>query len=133
MDMYIPVSPAELIDKLTILEIKLREITDEVKHMNVQNEYDLLQETLTKKITISGELLESFFSLKQELHSINKRIWDSENDVRKFWNDDVRFIAEAKQSHFYNDERSRIKRAINSLLGSTIIEEKSHPEYEHTV
>ena len=133
MIVEIPVSPGELVDKLTILEIKLKEITDTTKLVNIQSEYSLLQETLTQKITISEELLEAFLSLKEELLAVNKRIWDSENEVREFWNDDARFIAGAKQSHFYNDERSRIKRAISSLLGSTIIEEKSHPKYEHTV
>lgn len=133
MQVSVPISPGELVDKLTILEIKLVEITDETKLVNIQSEYALLHVAMTEKITISEELLEAFTSLKQELRLINKKIWDSENDIREFWNDDIRFIERAKESHFYNDERARIKRAISSLLGSAILEEKSHPKYEHIV
>jgi hypothetical protein len=127
MQILIPVSPGELIDKITILEIKLSEITDAVKLQNVQDELHLLNEVLEVKIVASDTLQ----ALHDELRAINKKIWDTENDVREFWNDDVKFLEAARGSHYQNDERARVKRAINTLLGSTIIEEKSHPKYEH--
>lgn len=133
MNISIPVSPGEMLDKLTILEIKLEEITDETKLANIQSEYALLQEALVQNVSVPEESLDAFSALREELLVINKKIWDSENDIREFWKDDVRFIAAAKQSHFYNDERARVKRAINNLLGSSIVEEKSHPKYEHTI
>lgn len=129
MDIYIPVSPAELMDKLTILEIKLREITDADKLKNIHQEHSLLAEICTKELPVSSELS----VLKEKLLFANQKIWESENDVREFWNDNERFIAGAKQSHFYNDERAEVKREINTLLGTNIIEEKSHPKYEHNV
>ena len=124
-----PVSHGELIDKITILEIKMVEIHDAEKLVNVKRELRLLTEVLQKEVTSSEKLTE----LHIELRSINKKIWDTENDVREFWNDDVKFLAAARGSHFENDARARVKREINQLLGSTIIEEKSHPKYEHTV
>ena len=123
----IPISPAELIDKLTILEIKLAEIEDEKKLSNIQHEYSLLLRVYSDEVQESPELL----TLRQRLFDTNKMIWDSENHVRKFWNDDKEFNVGAKQSHFYNDERAKIKQEINELLESNIIEEKSHPEYKH--
>jgi hypothetical protein len=129
MEILIPVSPGELIDKITILEIKQREITDEAKLVNVRAELALLSQVYAKEISESDELTQ----LKEQLLTANKKVWESENDVREFWQDEVKFNAGAKQSHFYNDERMKAKRAINDLLGSTIIEVKSHPKYEHTV
>jgi hypothetical protein len=129
MEILAPISPGELIDKMTILEIKLVEITDSAKLKNIQAEYDFLSGVFQKEIVCTDELL----TLKEELRTTNKKIWESENDVRAFWNDDALFNKGAKQSHFYNDERAKIKRQINELLGSSIIEEKSHPKYEHKI
>lgn len=126
--MYVttPISPGELIDKITVLEIKSTEITDESKLVNVRTELGLLTE-VAKSLPESGELK----ALWSDLGHINKLIWDSENDIREFWNDDAKFLKGARDSHFNNDERARLKRRINELCGSTIIEEKSHPAYEH--
>lgn len=129
MHILTPVSPGELIDKITILEIKRTEISDAAKLVNVQNEYDVLQQILIQNVPVSDELQK----LKEELRTVNKKIWDSENDIRAHWNEDMEFLAASRQSHFYNDERARLKRAINDVLGSTIIEEKSHPTYEHKI
>lgn len=128
MILHVQVSPGELIDKLTILEIKMEEIHDTKKLVNVERELTLLLDVMKKELPPSEELTR----LHTELRIINKKIWDTENDVREFWNDDAKFLAGARGSHFYNDERARVKREINQLLGSTIIEEKSHPKYEHT-
>jgi hypothetical protein len=127
MFIQIPVSPAELIDKITILEIKIEEFDDEIKRKNVSTELELLRTILESQL-ISGDTLSKLYT---ELRIVNKKIWDTENDVRKFWDDEMRFQHAARESHYNNDERARIKKEINKLLGSLIIEEKSHPKYEH--
>ncbi len=126
MNILVPISPGELIDKITILEIKLSEITDPVKLENIKKELALLMEVQNREIPRSEELAE----LHTTLRAVNKKIWDSENDVREFWNEDALFLKASRGSHFNNDERARVKRAINELLGSGIMEEKSHPKYE---
>lgn len=126
MQILIPCSLGELIDKITILEIKLSEISDAAKIENIKKELSLLTEVLNREVPHSEELE----ALHTELRAINKKIWDTENDVRQFWNEDARFLKASRGSHFNNDERARVKRAINELLGSGIMEEKSHPKYE---
>ncbi len=127
MHILIPVAAGELVDKLTILEIKLAEVKEAEKLKNIQKEYDLLMEVYRKEISPSAEL----DRLYKELLESNKKEWDHENDVREFWNDDAIFLAGARATHYQNDVRARLKREINELLGSTIMEEKSHPKYEH--
>lgn len=126
MQILIPCSPGELIDKITILEIKLSEITDVAKIENIKKELSLLTEVLDREVPRSDTLE----VLHTELRTANKKIWDTENDVRQFWNEDALFLKASRGSHFNNDERARVKRAINELLGSGIMEEKSHPKYE---
>lgn len=123
----IPISPGELIDRITILEIKQKAITDETKLKNVNYELS----TLLQVDLRGGNKADELKKLHTKLREVNQNIWDSENDVREFWNDDAKFAAAARNSHFYNDERAKLKREINELLGSKIIEEKSHPKYEH--
>jgi Family of unknown function (DUF6165) len=129
MSMHIqtPCSPGEVIDKITILEIKLAMMSDETKRKNLKDEHALLTEALESIVTLSPEVL----ALKDELACINRSIWDSEDAVRAHWNDDAKFLEGARNSHYMNDERAKVKRKINELLGSVIIEEKSHPKYEH--
>lgn len=127
MVLRVQVSPGELIDKITILEIKMKEIHDAEKLMNVEREFELLLDVMEKELPLSEELSQ----LHSELRLINKKIWDTENDVREFWNDDAKFIVATRSSHYENDQRARVKMEINQLLGSSIIEEKSHPKYEH--
>lgn len=129
MHILIPTSPGELIDKITILEVKLSEFSDVVKIANVKNELELLVKVMDQELERSSVLDD----LRAELKSVNKKIWDTENDVREFWNDDERFIEAARSSHYNNDERARVKSMINELLGSKILEEKSHPKYTHEV
>jgi len=121
------VSPGELIDKISILELKLQEFTDVHKIENVKSELEFLDRILKSELQES----EALIALHTELRSVNKSIWDSENDVREYWDDEKRFNEAARNSHYKNDERARLKREINDLLGSKIIEEKSHPKYEH--
>lgn len=127
MQILTPVSPGELVDKITILEIKMEEISDVEKRVNIERELTLLLEVMKKELPLSEELTR----LHTELRLINKKIWDTENDVREFWNDDAKFIIATRGSHFENDKRARVKKEINQFLGSGIIEEKSHPKYEH--
>lgn len=127
MQILTPISPGELIDKITILEIKMEEIHDAEKIVHVERELILLTEVIKRELPASEKLTE----LHLELRTINKKIWDTENDVREFWNDDQKFLNAARASHFENDARARVKREINQLLGSSINEVKSHPAYEH--
>lgn len=129
MQILVPVSVGELVDKITILEIKLAEIKDEAKLKNVQYEYDLLMEVYKKEVPQSSEL----DRLHKELYVSNRKEWDHENDVRAHWNDDAIFLKGARDTHYQNDIRARLKREINDLMGSSIVEEKSHPKYEHKV
>lgn len=119
----IPVSPAELIDKITILEIKNERIADEAKLSAVRNELTLLNAEYAKlKSTAEIE------KLKSELKKANEDIWDGEEAVRKDWDDDAKFLAASRTSHSGNDRRFHIKRQINELLSSGITEVKSHQQ-----
>ena len=127
-EIKVPVSPGELIDKLTILEIKAANITDATKLANVNVELKLLQETWRgsdfAKVNIDAEW--------KQLRDINKKLWDIEDDIRdkererKF---DQEFIELARAVYVTNDERAAVKKVINTKLGSKIVEEKSYAKY----
>lgn len=115
----IPVSHGELVDKITILEIKMENIKDETALKNIENELNLL-----KKFEVS-----SVQSLKEQLKDINKIIWDTEDELHRIEKTEVfddNFIKFARKAYSTNDERARIKKEINKLLGSAILEEKSY-------
>lgn len=121
----IPVSYGELVDKLTILEIKLANITDNSKHKNVRVEYNLL---LSKYQSIANKTLDQYNQLKD----INQKLWIIEDEIRECerkqdFSDT--FVQLARSVYINNDERSRIKRKINETLSSSIIEEKSYTKY----
>lgn len=120
-DIQIPVSPGELIDKITVLEIKRDRLTDESKRGHVLHELALLQ-----KVLESLPHPEGIDELHQRLRAANETIWESEDAIRQYWEDEARFLEQSRISHATNDERFRIKREINELFGSTIIEVKSH-------
>ena len=127
-NLLIPISPGELIDKITILEIKRESIVDKEKLSNINLEYKVLLDTLENKIIASNEI----DSLRIKLKTINKRLWDIEDQLRdlersKTFNED--FIKLARSVYFTNDERSEIKKSINKLLNSEIVEEKSYSKY----
>ena len=127
-NLVIPISPGELIDKITILEIKRESILDKEKLSNINLEYMVLLETLENKIIASNEI----DSLRIKLKTINKKLWDIEDQLRdlersKTFNED--FIKLARSVYFTNDERSEIKKSINKLLNSEIVEEKSYSKY----
>jgi hypothetical protein len=121
----VPVSAAELIDKITILEIKLDRIADAVKRANVRRELELLKAAREETLPPSPELV----ALTTHLRAVNERLWDVENGVRECeaagdFGD--RFVALARSVYTSNDERAALKRRINELLGSAIVEEKSY-------
>ena len=127
-NLVIPISPGELIDKITILEIKRESIVNKEKLSNINLEYKVLLDTLENKIIASNEI----DSLRIKLKTINKRLWDIEDQLRdlersKTFNED--FIKLARSVYFTNDERSEIKKSINKLLNSEIVEEKSYSKY----
>lgn len=124
----VPVSYGELIDKITILEIKSRQIADPAKLANVRTELDLLNATWSahpaSATDISGE--------RARLLAVNEALWDIEDRIRlkeKAQAFDSEFIELARSVYFQNDERAAVKREINLKLGSQLVEEKSYQEY----
>ena len=126
--LLIPGSPGELVDKITILEIKAAKISEKVKQSNILYELGVLMESYEENITVSVKLTD----LKRELKKVNESLWDIEDDIRScesksdFGSD---FIKLARSVYFENDRRARLKKDINILLGSKIIEEKSYADY----
>jgi len=124
----VPVSWGELIDKITILEIKAERLRAPTAQANAAHELALLRTVLTKL----AEPPSALTPLRAELAAVNRRLWDVEDDIRRkdaAGDFGAGFIALARAVYRSNDERSRIKRAINALLGSAIIEEKQYVGY----
>jgi len=124
----IDVSPGELIDKLTILEIKLERIEDQAKLVNVRVEYDTLSKARDQAITPS----EALDQLSAELKRINETLWLVEDDIRDCERDKDfgdTFVKLARAVYVTNDQRMAVKRRINELLGSALVEEKSYAAY----
>jgi hypothetical protein len=124
----VPVSYGELIDKITILEIKAAHMRDAAKLANVRAELDLLDRTwaadVASQTDISGE--------RGRLKAINEALWDIEDRIRlkeKAQAFDAEFVELARSVYFRNDERAAVKREINLKLGSRLIEEKSYEDY----
>ena len=124
----VPVSHGELIDKITILEIKAAHMRDAGKLANVRAELDLLNTNWSangaSKIDIVAE--------RAQLKAVNEALWDIEDRIRlkeKAQAFDTEFVELARSVYFRNDERAAIKRAINLKLGSQLVEEKSYQDY----
>ena len=124
--MKIEVSNGEIADKLTIIEIKLKHITDEAKVINLKNEYKVLDEAVSKIIKKDHKFYLELLKINQELWDIEDKIRDLERD-NDFGSD---FVETARAVYFTNDKRSEVKRQINELTGSTLIEEKSYQKYD---
>ena len=125
----VPVSPGEVLDKITILEIKSERMSDPEKVANVRVELALLQETWNENIRDTREIQ----SLHAQLKDINEALWEIEDDIRdkeRAGEFDDRFIELARAVYVTNDKRSRVKKELNLLLGSEIIEEKSYKDYK---
>ena len=119
------ISAGELIDKITILEIKKEKISNKEKLVEVDKELISLNETLKKSINDESKIL----SFKNNLKNINLKLWDIEDGKRlaeKNSQFDEKFIELARSVYKFNDERAKIKLAINNALGSNIKEVKSY-------
>jgi hypothetical protein len=123
--MKIEVSNGEIIDKLTILEIKIERIRDKSKLKNLKKEYDRLQKPASAILSREDPLYRSLYEVNCELWDIEDRIRDLERR-KDFGNE---FIETARSVYFKNDRRSEIKREINIRTSSGFIEEKSYEEY----
>jgi Family of unknown function (DUF6165) len=123
-----PVSYGELIDKITILEIKSRQITDPAKLANVRNELDLLNATWANDAASQTDISRE----RADLLKVNETLWDIEDRIRlkeRAQAFDQEFIELARAVYFRNDERAAFKREINLKLGSQLVEEKSYQDY----
>lgn len=124
----IDVSPGELIDKLTILEIKLERLKDAPALANVRHEHGVLEAARLKALAPSGDLARLTAALK----AVNERLWVIEDDIRdceRAKDFGAKFIELARAVYHENDTRAALKREINTLLGSQIVEEKSYAKY----
>ena len=124
----IEVSWGELVDKITILEIKQQRLTSPQAVANVRRELVALRRVYDHLGPTSAKLE----TLKWELKAVNERLWVIEDDIRvkeKQQAFDAEFIRLARAVYFENDERARIKKDINLALGSSYVEEKSYEDY----
>ncbi len=124
----VPVSYGELIDKITILEIKSQHMTDPAKLGNVRNELDLLNATWANHSASQVDIGDE----RARLLAVNQALWDIEDHIRlkeKAGAFDQEFIELARSVYIRNDERATVKREINLKLGSQLVEEKSYQPY----
>ncbi|HOU96968.1 MAG TPA: DUF6165 family protein [Bacteroidales bacterium] len=123
--MKVEVSNGEIIDRLTILMIKLEKINDENKLVNIRKEYEVVAEAAKSILSLDDPLV-------TELYNINSKLWDIENHIRdlerrKDFGED--FVNTARSVYFTNDRRAEIKREINLKTSSGLLEEKLYNKY----
>ncbi len=123
--MKIEVSNGEILDKLTIIQIKLERIKDKVKLVNLQKEYDELKNASASILPVTDPLYNALYKVNCELWDIEDRIRDLER--KKDFGEE--FVSTARAVYFKNDRRSEIKREINIKTASGLIEEKSYEKY----
>ena len=122
------ISVSELLDKISILEIKLEKIKDQDKLKFISNEHSILKDQLNNNIKSDGELNGFFQSLK----NINTKLWIIEDDKRQCEKDKdfgEKFVKLSRDIHFLNDDRAEIKLKINNYTGSKIKEIKEYTKY----
>ena len=127
-DILVPISPGELLDKITILRIKSARMTDETKLRNVRVELDALEQTWRE----SGAAIPAVAADEAALQKVNEELWDIEDRIRdkeRTGEFDAVFIELARAVYVTNDERARFKKNINMTLGSRLVEEKSYQPY----
>lgn len=127
-DILVPISPGELLDKITILRIKSARMRDAAKVANVRLELELLEKTWRESGCDTAEVAPD----EQALQAINERLWDIEDHIRdqeKARAFGEKFIELARSVYIENDERAAIKKRVNLKLGSRIVEEKSYQQY----
>lgn len=128
MSVLVPVSWGEVIDKITILEIKAERLSDAGKLANVTRELDELVSVREREFPNHADLAK----LAAELKAINEKLWVVEDDLRdleRAKDFGPRFVELARAVYYTNDERAAVKRKVNDLLGSTLVEEKSYAPY----
>ena len=124
----VEISAGELLDKISILEIKKEKIKDKEKLKFINSEYTILYNQLNKSVKSDSKLSEFYQSLKE----INSKLWVIEDDKRQCEKDKdfgEKFIKLSRDVHFLNDDRSKIKLEINNYTGSTIKEIKEYTSY----
>lgn len=130
MVIQIPASPGEVLDKLTILDIKLERIADAAKRANVAREHAAL--TAAWDAALAGREAAALARLRAALRSVNERLWEVEDELREHERRaafDAAFVELARAVYRTNDRRAAIKREVNDLLGSALVEEKSYAAY----
>lgn len=128
-DIFVPVSPGEMLDKITILRIKAARMSDAAKVANVKHELALLEKTWKDCGAAAVDLGDE----EANLTRVNEALWVIEDDIRdeeRASRFGPRFIELARAVYVTNDERAAIKKRINILLGSSIVEEKSYKSYK---
>jgi hypothetical protein len=128
-DILVPISPGELLDKITILRIKAARMTDAAKVANVRLELSLLEQTWRESVDAAVDVAAE----ERALQSVNERLWVIEDDIRDkeaAQSFDAGFVELARAVYVENDERAAIKKRINVKLGSRIVEEKSYRPYK---
>ena len=129
MEITIRVSPGELLDKITILEIKSARVDDADKLRNIRYELELLEQSWQGMTQDEAALNE----LHHELRAINEILWDIEDQIRALEaakTFDQHFVELARRVYITNDRRAGVKRRVNELLGSDIVEEKHYVKYD---
>ena len=127
-DILVPISPGELLDKITILRIKVARITDAAKLANVRLELELLEKTWADSGCAAVDVARD----ERDLQAVNERLWDVEDLIRDKEAKQIfdrEFIELARAVYVSNDERAAIKKRINLQLGSRLVEEKSYKPY----
>ncbi len=127
-ELLVPISPGELIDKISILEIKSQRMSDPEKLHNVRTELTLLKETWANSEYASADISSQWDGLRD----VNGKLWDVEDRIRDKERQgvfDAGFIELARSVYFTNDERAALKKSINQQLGSELVEEKSYADY----
>ncbi len=127
-EILVPISPGELLDKITILEIKAERIDKPEKVANVRHELELLSKVWSDFVTEDKVVAD----LHRQLKTINEELWEIEDDIRDEERQNrfgEKFIALARAVYVTNDKRAQAKKEVNLHLGSEIIEEKSYRNY----
>jgi hypothetical protein len=128
-EIKVPISPGELLDKITILRIKSQRMTDSKKLANVRLELEALEETWRASAYAAIDVTRDVNALL----AVNERLWSIEDDIRgkeRAKAFDQEFVRLARAVYIENDERAAIKRRLNVKLGSSLVEEKSYAEYK---
>jgi len=127
-EILVPLSPGELLDKITILRIKSARMNDTAKLANVRRELGLLESIWLAAVPVDVDLAAE----ESALAAVNAKLWDVEDRLREQENArcfDADFVELARAVYFNNDERAAIKKRVNIALGSALVEEKSYQQY----